>query len=129
MIAFADYQAFSNVEVPESDFPKLENRAVLLLSSLCGQAWNPDSDICKRAVLEQIEFIQLRGGITGWATGGGSVGGHSWSVGGESESYTYTQSSRAEGVRYFNGLAISPLAWALLKANGLLKESKGVRVW
>lgn len=129
MVTYADYTAFSNVVVPLADFPFIEARSVDILSMLCGQKWDEDSDICKKAVMYQIEFVQENGGLVDWSKGAGAVGSHSWSVGGESESFTYMKSSHKEGAKTFNGLAISPMAWQVLVSGGFLKTVKGVRVW
>lgn len=128
MVTYAEYTALSNVPVTQAEFPYIEVRTVDLLSSLCGTRWDEESPICKKAVIYQIEFVQENGGLTEWSKGAGAVGSHSWSVGGESESYTYMQSSHKAGVKTFNGLAISPLAWQVLVGGGFLKAIKGVRV-
>ena len=129
MVTYAEYTAFSNVPISQSDFPFCEARAVDLLSLLCGQLWDTEDETCKKAVLYQIEFVQQNGGLTEWSRGAGSVGSHSWSVGGESESITVGESSHAEKVKVVNGLAVSPMAWGLLSSNGFLRSIRGIRIW
>lgn len=130
MITYNEFTAFSNVQVSETDFPKVERTAVDILSCLCRNNWDTESDICKKAVMYQIEHMLSLGGLASWSEGKGVVGSHSYSVGGESERVTYVQSSKeSENSKLFNGVSISPIAWALLLNEGILKTLHGVRVW
>lgn len=129
MVTYDDFSAFSNVSVTQADFPSLERASVDLLSCLCRSAWDEDSEVCKKAVMYQIEFIAQNGGFNSWSTAKGVIGSQSYTIGGESESVTYIQRKSSENAKTFNGLAISPLAWALLTNAGILKTARGVRVW
>lgn len=127
MVTYADFTTFSNIPI-EADFPYIEERSVDLLSMLCGSRWDENSAVCKKAVLYQCEYVAQNGGLIEWSKGRGAVGNHSWSVGGESESYTYVQSTIGAQAKTFNGLAVSPIAWQLLVDNGFLKTLRSVRV-
>lgn len=130
MVSFAEFTEFSQVKVSEADFPFLEARAVDVLSALCGKGWNPESAICHKAVEYQIEFILQLGGLDSWTEGSGTAGSRSYSVGGESESISYAQETGSgSGKRVYNGLAISPLAWALLQESGCLRKLRRVLTW
>ena len=129
MVTYDEFSTFSNVSVSTTDYPKVEARACDLLACLCRTAWSETDETCKKAVMYQIEFIVQSGGLTSWSTGKGVIGSQSYTIGGESESVTYIQSKGSENAKTFNGLAISPLAWALLTNNGILKTARGVRVW
>ena len=129
MVTYDEFSTFSNISVTSTDFPKIEARAVDLLACLCRSAWNETDSTCKKAVMYQIEFIVQSGGLTSWSTGKGVIGSQSYTIGGESESVTYIQSKGSENAKTFNGLAISPLAWALLTNNGILKTARGIRIW
>ena len=129
MVDYQTYNEFSNVPVTQADFQYIEARAVDILSLLCGQNWDAESAVCAKAVCYQIEHIAECGGLSSWNKGEGAVGSRSYSVGGESESVTFTQSKESEGSKTFLGLSISPFAWALLLNGGFLKTVKGVRVW
>lgn len=129
MVTYDDFSAFSSVSVSQADFTPLERTTVDLLSCLCRSAWDESNEVCKKAVMYQIEFIVQSGGLTSWSTAKGVIGSQSYTIGGESESVTYIQSHSSENAKIFNGLAISPLAWALLTNSGILSTVRGIRVW
>lgn len=130
MVTFSEFTNFSNQPVTEDDFPFLEARAVDILTALCGQTWSPSDAICKRAVMYQVEYVLQLGGLTEWQNGKGAMASHSYTVGGESESITYMQAQAGNsGTRVFNGLAVSPVAWALLRSNGKLVTVRRVKTW
>jgi hypothetical protein len=129
MVTYDDFSKFSNISVSSSDFAQIEARSVDLLACLCRSAWDETDSICKKAVMYQIEFVVQNGGLSSWSIGKGVIGSQSYSIGGESESVTYIQSKGSENAKTFNGLAISPLAWALLTDNGILRTARGIRIW
>ena len=129
MIDYATFTAFSQATVSQTDFPYIEARAVDILSLLCKDKWDAEDSTCIRAVCYQIEYIIENGGLVSWSKSEGSATSRSYSVGGESESYTLKDGKGSESVHYFMGLAISPLAWALLLNGGFIQTVKGVRVW
>lgn len=130
MITYDEFIAFSSVAVTASEYPKLEQTAVDVLSCLCRSAWDETDVICKKAVMYQIEYIVQLGGIATWTTNKGVIGSQSYSVGGESESVTYVQTAKAsETGKTFHGLPIAPLSWALLTNNGILRTARGIRIW
>ena len=130
MVTYDEFMAFSSVSITASDFPKVEQTAVDVLSCLCRSAWSETDSTCKKAVMYQIEYIVQCGGLASWSTNKGVVGSQSYSVGGESESVTYVQTAKAsETGKTFHGLPISPLTWALLTNSGILKTARGIRVW
>jgi len=128
MITYAEFVKFSNVPI-EADFPFIEERSVDLLSLLCGSSWDENSDTCRKAVMYQVEYVAQNGGLIEWSKGHGALSQHSWSIGGESESYTFVKGSQTENAKTFNGLAISPVAWLMLQRAGYLKAIRSVRVW
>lgn len=130
MVTFDEFEIFSGMTVTASDFPKVERTSVDLLSCLCGKSWDYGSDVCKKAVMYQIEYIVQLGGLTAWNENRGVVGSRSYTIGGESESVTYMQSSKeSEAGKTFHGVPVSPLAWALLQNAGILSTVRKVRVW
>lgn len=127
MVTYEEFTRFSNVPI-EADFPYIEERSVDLLSMLCADRWDANSPVCKKAVMYQCEYVAQNGGLTEWSKGRGAVGSHTWTIGGESESYTYLQSTVGAQAKTFNGLAVSPMAWQMLVREGYLRTIKGVRV-
>lgn len=129
MVTYDEFSKFSNISVSSSDFTQIKARSVDLLACLCRSAWDETDSICKKAVMYQIEFVVQNGGLSSWSISKGVIGSQSYSIGGESESVTYIQSKGSENAKTFNGLAISPLAWALLTNNGILRTARGIRIW
>ena len=128
MVTYDEFVTFSGMDITPSDYPKVERTAVDLLSALCGSKWDITDDVCKDAVLYQVEFIFQAGGLSEWMQSKGAIGSRSYSVGSESESVTYIRSGTMESGKAFNGLQVSPLSWALLTSNGILRQVRGVRV-
>ena len=129
MVDYETFKIFSNVEVTASEFPFIEARAVDILSLLCKDRWDAEDTSCIRAVCYQIEFIIESGGLVAWNKSEGSATSRSYSVGGESESVTYKDGKDSSSSHYFMGLAIAPLAWAVLLNGGFIKTIQGIRVW
>ena len=129
MVTYDEFVTFSGMDVTVSDYPKVERTAVDILSSLCGSKWDITNDVCKKAVMYQVEFIIQAGGLSEWVQSKGAIGSHSYSIGGESETVTYVKSTGGDSGKTFNGLPISPVAWAILTSNNILRQVKGVRVW
>lgn len=129
MVTFSEFTSFSNQILTQADFTILEQRSVDLLSMLCGSHW-VENESTKKAVMYQIEFIIQLGGINAWTEGAGSMQSRSYSVGGESESVTYMQASYdGSGRKVFNGLAIAPMAWAILCRAKLVPRLGRVQTW
>ncbi len=130
MLTYEEYRAFSVLDMGEEAFGKMEPRVVTLLSSLCGDAWDAESEDCKRAVAWQLEYISQKGGPSSWSAGSeGSVQSRSWAVGGESESVSYGSAASSSRGYTWDGLEVSPLALAVLRSGGFCKTVAGVRVW
>ena len=129
MVTYEEFTNYSIETVTEDMFTKLEQRSVDFLSSLCGSNWNAENEICKKAVIFQIEAIIQNGGLSEWSSGSsGQISSRSYSVGGESESVAYGQASKATQ-KVVNGLIVSSLAWQILQTNGFLQSIKQVRIW
>lgn len=129
MVPYSDFDRFSVQHVTQDEYAVLEQRAVDILQVLCGSRWT-DSEATRRAVMYQVEFILQLGGLDAWSEGAGSLQSRSYSVGGESESITYMQSFESgSGRKTFNGLAIAPMAWALLHSSGFVSRLGRVRTW
>lgn len=130
MVTYDEFVSFSYIQVTQADFSPIERTASDVLSLLCRDKWDSTSDVCKKAVMYQIEYTLQIGGLGAWSETKGLVGSQSYSIGDESESVTYVQTSKeSEKGKTFNGLPISPLAWALLLNEGILRPVHGVRVW
>lgn len=128
-ITYNDFTTFSTAEVAEADFSILVSRATDVLKTLSGSHWK-DGDTADKAVLYQVEFILQVGGLDAWSDGAGALQSHTYSVGGESESVTYMQSyENGSGRKMFNGLAIAPMAWALLHSSGMIARLGRVTTW
>lgn len=129
MVSYDDFRSFSKVEVSEADFTVMAERATDVLRTLCGKHWT-EGETADRAVLYQVEFILQVGGLDSWAEGAGALQSHTYSVGGESESVTYMQAyENGSGRKMFNGLAIAPMAWALLHSSGMIARLGRVTTW
>lgn len=133
MISYAEFMEKATVEITEQEFNKIEPRSVSLLASLCSNSdkWSETCEICKMALIYQIEYIVSTGGVENWVKGTeGKVASRSYSIGGESESVSYTQSaSEKEGTIAYHGLLIAPLAWNVLMFNGIIRTIRSKRVW
>ncbi|MGP1507452.1 MAG: hypothetical protein ACTTJW_01040 [Sphaerochaeta sp.] len=127
IVTFQEYQSFTNVTLSPEEFSIIAERAQELLETLCRCKFSNMDQDCKRAVLHQIEYIQILGGLAEWQRVSGAIAGRSYSIGGESESLTFVRSESEEGGKRFNGLNISSTAWAILANAGYVRSIREIR--
>lgn len=124
MIEYSDFTQWSICSITITEFPKYEARCKTYLASLCGDNWSESDNICKEALMNQIEYVFLNGGLSMWASTerSGAVRSESYRTGGESESKEYVRAKRSYP------LPLSPVAEQILRNAGYLNVIHGVCV-
>lgn len=124
MVEYSDFTQWSFCSITVTEYPKYEARCKSYLASLCGDNWSESDDICKNALMNQIEYVFQNGGLSIWASTerSGGVRSESYTTGGESETRQYS------GYKRNYPLPLSPVAEQILKNAGYLSVIGRVRV-
>lgn len=126
-VTYTEFGAYTNTSIPTEEFDVLNERASEIIDDYTFYRVNVkglsefttfQQEQFKKAVMAQIEFMYLNGGVDSY-TGNDSIN-QGFTIGKFSLNGTNQNSNSNANIEYLNGLPIAPMVRRYLRPTGLL---------